>query len=291
MVDTHIHVQNSDLPGQKPLPESFVRLLSAAPDAMASALTAEMDRAGITTALAMGKLNGPPDDPLGINATLRIASLERRLKLVGAADPRKIDQAHLKAVEHQLEKHTRQIVGLKCYLGYLHFGPDHPNYAPYYLLARKYRLPVIFHTGDNWSTTAKLKYAHPLLVDEAAVEYPDISFVMAHFGNPWTLDAAAVIYKNDNVWADLSGLFVGDAETIADLTKQVGEPREGSEYLFTTLQHGMSYADRPDRLLYGSDWPLAPMKSYRELIAALVPREHHEAVFRTNAETLFQLRK
>ena len=42
----------------------------------------------------------------------------------------------------------------------------------------------------------------PLLVDDVAVDNPDVKFVMAHFGNPWLIDAAEVIYKNDNVWAD-----------------------------------------------------------------------------------------
>jgi uncharacterized protein len=53
------------------------------------------------------------------------------------------------------------------------------------------------------------------------------------------------------------------------------------------MKRAIAYASRPDRLLYGSDWPLAPMASYRRLIAAIVPEADHEAVFRTNAERLF----
>ena len=42
------------------------------------------------------------------------------------------------------------------------------------------------------------------------MDYPETNFVIAHCGCPWFLDAAEVIYKNANVWADLSGIFVGE---------------------------------------------------------------------------------
>src|SRR5208282_4375038 len=100
--------------------------------------------------------------------------------------------------------------------GYLHFHPADPAYRPYYELAARRRLPFIFHTGDTYSPYAKLKYAHPLGVDEVAVDHPDVRFVLAHVGNPWMIDAAEVVYKNVNVWADLSGLIVGDEEEISD---------------------------------------------------------------------------
>jgi predicted TIM-barrel fold metal-dependent hydrolase len=90
------------------------------------------------------------------------------------------------------------------HLGYLQFGPEHPNYVPYYEIAARYHLPVIVQTGDNWSTKAKVKYAHPLRMDEVAVDHPEVRFVLAHFGNPWLIDAAEVVFKNPNVWADLS---------------------------------------------------------------------------------------
>ena len=103
-----------------------------------------------------------------------------------------------------------RVVALKGYLGYLHFEPAHANYRRYYELAAKYKLPVMFHTGDTYSPKAKLKFAHPLGVDEVAVDHPDTRFLICHIGNPWVTDAAEVIYKNMNVWADLSGLVVGD---------------------------------------------------------------------------------
>jgi len=40
-------------------------------------------------------------------------------------------------------------------------------------------------------------------------------------------------------------------------------------------------------LVFGSDWPLAPIKEYAEFIGALVPEKHHDDVFYGNAKKLF----
>jgi hypothetical protein len=162
---------------------------------MAERVRAEMARANLKYAFAMGSLDGPKDDPLGVAGILDLARSVPGLKAIGVADPRRTDPAHLKAVEAQLDRHRGEIVAFKAYLGYLHFGPEDPNYVPYYRLAAKYDLPVVAHTGDNWSTSAKVKFAHPLRMDEVAVDHPDVRFVLAHFGNPWLADAAEVVFK------------------------------------------------------------------------------------------------
>ncbi len=82
-------------------------------------------------------------------------------------------------------------------------------YQPIYELAKKYKLPVVFHTGDTYSECGLLKYAHPLTLDEVAVTHREINLVMAHLGDPWCLDGAELIYKNSNMYADLSGFLLG----------------------------------------------------------------------------------
>jgi predicted TIM-barrel fold metal-dependent hydrolase len=289
VIDVHIHAVTPRIPGMKPMPEEVRRLMDGPPDAMARRLNDEMTRAGVAFALGMGCLGGPGDDPLGIGGTLRLTASVPGLRAIGIADPTRTEPDHLRAVERQIERERGRLVALKAYLGYLHFGPEHANYVPYYRLAAKYALPVVFHTGDNWSTRAKLKYAHPLGVDEVAVDHPDVRFVMAHLGNPWLIDAAEVVFKNDNVWADLSGLAVGDEKSIDDLLKAAQLPEAASGLMISDLKKALAYAARPDRFLYGSDWPLAPMPAYRRLIEAIIPKEYHAAVFRTNAERLFGL--
>jgi len=278
MIDVHVHAVPPNLPGTGTL----APLLTAAPEVVAAELRRQMQAAGITTALAMGEWHTGPDDPLGVARTLRIAEQVPGLKAIGVADPTKTDAAHFARVEETLR--AGKVVALKCYLGYLHFEPAHPNYRRYYELAARYNLPVMFHTGDTYSPRAKLKYAHPLGVDEVAVDHPDARFVMCHIGNPWTTDCAEVVYKNMNVWADLSGLIVGDD---ADFASEEG--RETMAELAVVIRRTIGYSERPNRFLFGTDWPLAPLPAYRDFIQAAVPAEYHESVFEENARRLFRL--
>jgi predicted TIM-barrel fold metal-dependent hydrolase len=211
-----------------------------------------------------------------------VSSLVLGLHAIGIADPAKIDQDHLCRCEEELGE--RRVVALKGYLGYLHVGPDSPNYVPYYELAARYQVPFILHTGDTYSTTAKVKYAHPMLVDDVAVDHRDVKFVLAHFGNPWLLDAAEIVYKNENVWADLSGLLVGDRAYFQAMSQQ-----GYLEKLAARVWEAIEYTERPDRFLYGTDWPLAPMSAYREFIRRVIPEPYQKAVFEDNARRLFRL--
>ena len=106
--------------------------------------------------------------------------------------------------------------------------------------------------------------------------------MLAHAGNPWLTDAAEVVYKNVNVWADLSGLVVGSAEAFA-----AEERQELLQEAAAALRRAFRYAERPNRFLYGSDWPLVPMVPYRGFIRSIIPQEHRDAVFRDNARALF----
>jgi predicted TIM-barrel fold metal-dependent hydrolase len=55
------------------------------------------------------------------------------------------------------------------------------------------------------------------------------------------------------------------------------------------VRKAIDFAERPDRFLFGSDWPLAPIKVYRDFIRDLVPEEYHQAVLYDNAKALFKL--
>jgi predicted TIM-barrel fold metal-dependent hydrolase len=192
------------------------------------------------------------------------------------------DPEHLRAVEKELSR--GRVAALKCYLGYLHYEPAHPNYRRYYELAARFKLPVVFHTGDTYSAMSKLKYAHPLGVDEVAVDHPDCRFVIAHLGNPWLTDAAEVVYKNLNVWADLSGLVVGDGSVFAD-----PDAKEQLADIAANVRRAFRYAERPNRFVFGTDWPLIPIAPYRQFVAAIIPPTHHPDVFADNARTLFRI--
>lgn len=277
MIDVHIHCVLPNLHGVGPLHPR----LRDTPEKVAGWVRDEMQAAGISTALAMGSFSDSDDDPLGINRTLEIAVHVPGLQAIGIANPQRNDHDHLQRVEALIA--SRRVVALKAYLGYVHHFPNDSGYRPYYELAAKYRLPFFFHTGDTFSPYAKLKYAHPLGVDEVAVDHPDVRFIMAHVGNPWMIDAAEVVYKNFNVWVDLSGLLVGTDE-------ELNEPERGDaiEETLERVRQAFRYAERPNRFLYGSDWPLAPMASYCHYMRLAVPADFQELVFAENARSLFK---
>jgi uncharacterized protein len=228
----------------------------------------------------MGAWEAGANDPLGVARTLQIASAVPGLYAIGIADPKKIDRDHLRRAEEQIR--TGRVVALKAYLGYLHHFPNDPGYVPYCELAAKFKLPFFFHTGDTYSPMAKLKYAQPIGMDEVAVDFPAVQFVLCHVGNPWTIDAAEVVYKNMNVWADLSGLMVGSEEDFTDAAES-----QGRNDVLERVRLAFRYAERPNRFVYGSDWPLAPMAAYVSFIREAIPAEFHDMVFVENARKLF----
>jgi predicted TIM-barrel fold metal-dependent hydrolase len=120
-----------------------------------------------------------------------------------------------------------------------------------YAAAQRLSLPIVFHQGTSPMRTAPLRYAHPLVMDEIAMAFPELRVVMAHIGHPWHADTIAVIRKHPHVYADVSAQFF----------------RPWSQY------HALRLATEwgvLDKLLLGSDYPVAtPQETIDGLLAAV----------------------
>jgi uncharacterized protein len=170
------------------------------------------------------------------------------------------------------------IKGLKLYPGYEPFYPADPKLAPAYQLAEEFDVPVMIHTGDTYSPTGRVKYSHPLNVDDAAVDYPKVKFVICHLGNPWFRDCMEVVYKNDNVYTDMSGL------TLGDFTDRF------EAYMRQQLKEMILWGVNPKKVLFGTDWPLATMESYIQFMEELkLPPRDKELMQHRNTAELFKL--
>lgn len=288
VVDTHVHIVSSRLyrTGEAAAPTPPFHLFQEPGGAarLAGMVEDELKSAGVSHALCMPSAMLSDRDPLGIEPTLRQAALISGVKLhpIGIAHPERFDPDHMKRVEQVMKQ--GEVKALKAYLGYMHYTPTNPGYRPYYRLAAKYNIPVIFHTGDTNSPISKVKYAHPLQIDEVAVDFPDTKFVLAHFGNPWIMDAAQIVYKNENVYAELSAFLIGDTEDF-----EVMEKEGVLERTVKRVQEGIEYAEAPERFVFGSDWPLTPIPAYRDFVKQMFPTELHEAVLYGNAKKLYGL--
>lgn len=142
-----------------------------------------------------------------------------------------------------------KIVAVKFYTGYEHYYPiDKSTFLTH---LSSIGCPAIFHSGDCLAgeTKAKLKYAHPIHIDEVAVDFPNMKFIIAHMGFPWVIDAAEVCYKNANVYADMSGFVYG--EFLAP-----------DFYKFTKMIQEFIDICPSDKLMFGSDWPISNQASY-----------------------------
>ncbi len=192
-------------------------------------------------------------------------------------NPYILGQKQLSDLEAELKK--KQVVGIKIYLGYYPYYAYDKVYGPVYELAAAYSVPVVFHCGDTYSERGLLKYSHPLTLDEVAVQNRNVTFMMAHFGDPWVLDGAEVVYKNSNMYADLSGLIVGDKNEVKRISN--------TPHFYDHLRHAITFCDHYDKLLFGTDWPLVQVQPYIDFIKSFIPEEYHEDVFYHNALKVF----
>jgi len=171
-----------------------------------------------------------------------------------------------------------KLKGLKIYPGYEPFYPWDRRCQVVFDLCKEYDVPLMIHSGDTYTTRGRLKYSHPLEIDEVAVDNPDLKIVICHLGNPWLQDCMEVIYKNKNVHADISGLVLGDFDS------------KFERWMRKQIEEVILYAGEPRYLLYGSDWPLASMESYLEFIEGLsMSQLTKEMILSENAVRLFKL--
>lgn len=218
-------------------------------------LLASMDAAHIDKALVFaGDMNDCPNNYL----LSELKPHRDRLLAVVAAQPSKWEK--MSDIQKDASRladlyQAGDIVAVKFYTGYDHYYPGDRLIEDYLMDLEDVGCPAIFHSGDclNSCKGAKLKYAHPLHIDDVAVDYPGMNFIIAHMGYPWHRDAAEVCYKNKNVYSDISGFVYKhfDGESLPKFQK--------------TLQEFLEIADS-DKLLFGTDWPIASQGSYLDAL-------------------------
>jgi uncharacterized protein len=228
IIDSHVHISRNSSP---------------------DVLLHSMNEAGIDKAIVIAGQVGdfhPNQELLD-----KLSPYRDRLYAVAAAQPMNKTMVEVEEEIQQLASYykEKQIVAVKFYTGYHHYYPI--EVSSYLRALSEVGCPVIFHSGDclNTHVGAKLKYAHPLHIDEVAVDFPNINFVIAHMGFPWHRDAAQVCYKNKNVYADVSGFVYGKFN-----------PQD--EKKFENVLIEFTQIAGSNQLLFGTDYPISDQKSY-----------------------------
>ena len=263
IIDCHTHVINYHDETVDALAESVEKLRQS------------MRRNRIDAALVLTSYKvvpGRPSTRAVVEATRHIDNLH----VVAGLSWQNLTQADLDELRALLQQGA--IKGLKLYPGYEPFYPADQKLAPAYALAEEFDVPVMVHTGDTYAPTGKVKYSHPLNIDEVAVDYPRVKFVICHLGNPWFRDCMEVVYKNDNVYADISGLVLGNFTDRFEA------------YMRQQFKEMISWGINPEKLLYGTDWPISSMESYLQFMDELpLPPGDKEMMLHKNATRLYKL--
>ena len=267
LIDCHVHLNNyytENGDNRRPTEENVHRLW----DAMAAN--------GVDHAVVLTSYKVNVDRP-SVEHVLEILAEDPRTTVVEGLRWRSDHRTDLFHMEERIRDGL--VKGIKLYPGYDLYAIDDPSLEAVFRIAAKHDVPVMIHCGDTYARNAKVRMAHPLLVDDIAVDYPDVRFVICHLGNPWFQDTAEVLYKNDNVYADISGLTLGDFDY------------EFERYLVTRVKDMIAYMGDPSRqIMYGSDWPLVEMEPYVKFLEGLdFPEGAREHIAWQTAAELFKI--
>lgn len=102
--------------------------------------------------------------------------------------------------------------GFKFHPSLQAFEPNTRRFYPIYEAIAGAGVPALFHTGQTGLGSAlpggygiKLRYSDPMLLDDVAADFPDLTIVMAHPAVPWVDAQIAIASHKANCYIDLSG--------------------------------------------------------------------------------------
>jgi len=102
--------------------------------------------------------------------------------------------------------------GFKFHPSLQGFEPNDRRLYPVYEAIADCGVPALFHTGQTGLGSGlagghgiKLRYSDPMLLDDVAADFPELTIVMAHPAVPWVDAQIAIAAHKANCFIDLSG--------------------------------------------------------------------------------------
>ena len=140
-----------------------------------------------------------------------------------------------------------------------------------YRKAEEARLPVMIHTGTSIFRNARSKYGDPLGLDDVAVDFPNLSIIIAHGGRPlWMKESVFLTRRHRNVYLEISSI-----------------PPQNLLNYFPDLER------LADKVLWGSDWPGPMVPGMKANVERFLPLPLSDAakqrILYDNAARLFHL--
>ena len=250
------------------------------PEEMRGGVTIEdylrkMDAAGIERSLLIAVRAGEPawqgsfEIPYQQIAQYCDAYPDRFSGLAGVDPTRGIQQ--LKELDHAVKE--LGFVGAHFYPHWFRMPPDSALCYPIYSRCEELGIPIMMQVGQNliYQKDVRLpSVAKPILLDQVAIDFPNLVLIGIHIGVPWTDEMIAMAWKHENVY--------------------IGIDAYAPKHLPASLKHYMnSYGSH--KVMFGTDWPVIdPERAVSEIREHALRPESLEKVMRGNAVKVFRLK-
>jgi len=264
--------------------EAFARTCGFEPPAglrsmSVDALIADMDEAGVSTAVIRGRqqaasLDGAvvsePFAPSSLSAeesrTLMSERPGRFVAYAGVNEGMLDDPA--KALDPVLS--DERFRGVMLSPGYFKrpLYADDPRLSVLYDYCRTRALPTMINFGGN--SGPDLSYTNPEIIDRVAARFPDLPLVVHHGGWPWVTQILHVAFRRTNV-------YLAPDQHLYGFPGWRDYVEAGNGFL-------------RDRLLYASYYPFLPIPSSAERFRTMFDEEVHARLLHDNAQHLLSLR-
>lgn len=173
----------------------------------------------------------------------------------------------------QLEKmKSYNFIGVNLQPTFFGLAIDDRRLYPIYAKAVELGLIVSFHTGVNYSLEHPIRNGTPILVDQVACDFPELTIIACHSGWPWVVEMVAVARKHPNVYLDFGGIA----------PKYIGSAGTGWEVMRNLMNNLLS-----DQILFATDWPVIDMsRAVQEWKEMGLKEEVLQKLFFKNAQKL-----
>lgn len=170
-----------------------------------------------------------------------------------------------------------KVKGFKFHPQVQDFDPGDRMAYPLYEVIAEAKLPALFHTGQTGVGAGtrggggiRLKYGNPMLIDDVAVDFPDMPIILAHPSFPWQEEALSMATHKPQVYIDLSGWSPKYFPPIL------------VRYANTLLK---------EKILFGSDHPVfSPERWMKEFAELDIKPEVRPLILKENAAKLLGLK-
>ena len=271
-IDTHVHIESNvsnaadeaakkyfGESGQRPTPQELAQYFRSR-------------KIGCVVFSVDERLTGRPQVPNDEVAALAAENADMMLAFA-SVDPMRGAEAVREA--ERLVK-SGGVRGFKLHPPLQKFHANDRAAYPFYEVLNAAKMPVIFHTGHSGIGTGmpggggvRLKYGHPMDIDDVAVDFPDMPIIMAHPSFPWQDEAISVCLHKPQVYIDLSGWSPKYFSPIL------------IQYANTLLKH---------KMLFGSDYPLiTPDRWMADFEKIAIRDEVRPLILKENAVRLLKL--